>query len=126
MEKSINMGSNTEKPHMRSEETGVRPCRYSIPSPLEDFMKGSNSVSCLDGSDLSQNLIVRLLEIFSQEIVKVEGQLDEERKILVKKGYLEWVGDSHLRISERVNKDAIIEKRVKQPNDEIVKNLPRP
>ena len=111
---------------MRNEETGVHPCRYSIPSPLEDFMNGSYSVSCLDGSDLSQNLIVRLLEIFSQDIVKVNGQLDEEMKVLVEKGYLEWVGDSLIRISERVNKDALIEKRVKQSNDEIIKNLPRP
>ena len=104
----------------------IRPCRYSIPSPLEEFMKNSYAINRLDGSDLTQNLIGRLVELFEPGIEKVDGQLDEEIKVLIEKGYLEWVGDSHIRVSDGVNREAIIEKRVKPSNDRIIKDLPRP
>ncbi len=122
------MGPNTEDPHICSEENGrkIHSCRYSIPSPLETFMKSSYSMNRLDGSDLSQNLIERLLELFDPSIVKVDGQLAEEINVLIEKGYLEWVGDNQIRISDGVDRNAIIEKRVKPFNDRIIKDLPRP
>ena len=128
MEKSIAIGLDTKDPYMRNGENDrtIRPCRYSIPSPLEECMKNSYAINRLDGSDLSQNLIGRLLELFDSGIAKVDGHLDEEMNVLIEKEYLEWVGDSHIRVSDGVNREAIIEKRVKPSNDRIIKDLPRP
>ena len=40
--------------------------------------------------------------------------------------HIELVGKNYVRVSDRVNRDVIIEKRVRPFNDRIIKNLPRP
>ena len=113
------------------EGLSVRPSRYPLNSPLETFMISVNCTSSLDGSNITLKQANMLFgEMRGQSLptpvnmdnFSEDGQLYEETKGLLEKGYLRC-GENGLEIPESVDVKAITARCMKSGNDEIIDGL---
>lgn len=98
---------------------------------MNSVLKSLDCSSPLDGSDINQSQIQKLLSLaFGQRPIRVKmgdlcrnGQLDDDAKVLLEKGYLVRVGNDYAEIPESANMDALVEKITKPYNDKRIKQM---
>ena len=98
---------------------------------MNGVLKSLGCSSPLDGSDLNQSQIQKLLSLaLGQRPIRVkigdlckDGQLVDDAKVFLEKGYLVRVENDYVEIPESVNMAALVEKITKPYNDIRIKQM---